>query len=159
MCYVLRYHMKVRPLLMEQDIKTSPVLREAVVEGIRAAGPMGEAVMVLKEKDGERRLSVWIGVLEAYAISLALERVPFPRPLTHDLFLMALARLEARITGVSITGLALNTFFASIDMEQNGKKGSLDARPSDAVALALRAGIPIRVAEDLLTHDDTSERP
>lgn len=143
---------------MEQDIKISPVLREVVVEGIRSAGPLGEAVMVLKEKDGARGVSIWIGVLEAYAISLALERIPFPRPLTHDLFLMALARLEARLTGVTVTGLALNTFFASIDMEQGGKAGSLDARPSDAVALALRANVPIRVAEDLLTHEEISEQ-
>lgn len=124
-------------------------MREVIVESIRTAGPLGETAMLLREKDGTRSFLVWIGALEAYAIAAALERVPFPRPLTHDLFLMALARLEARITSAAITGAALGTFFAQIEIEHAGKTGTLDARPSDAVALALRADVPIRAAEEL----------
>lgn len=134
-------------------------MSEVVVDSVRTAGPLGEAVMILKEKDGERTLPIRIGALEAYAIAVALERVPFPRPLTHDLFVMMLARLEARITSVAITGMALGTFFAEIEIDQSGKTGILDARPSDAVALALRARVPIRAAEDLLTVTTDEPKP
>ena len=124
-------------------------MREVIVENIRTAGPLGEAVMILKEKDGERRIPIWIGALEAYSISIALERIPFPRPLTHDLFLITLARLGTTIKSVTITGLALNTFFAKIEMTQDKASMELDARPSDGVALALRAGAPIFAADEL----------
>ncbi len=139
---------------MEQRTALSPAMREVIVETIRAAGPGGETVMLLREKDGTRRFPVWIGVLEASAIAIALEQIPFPRPLTHDLFIMTLARLETRITGATITGMALGTFFAEITIEQAGKTGVLDARPSDAVALALRANAPIRAAEELFVLAD-----
>lgn len=136
---------------MEPDTAapTSSALREVIVEGIRAAGPLGEAVMIVKQKDGARSFPVLIGALEAQSIAMALERIAFPRPLTHDLFLMTLARLEARLVSVSITGVALGTFFAEIEIERDGQTGVLDARPSDAIALALRANVPIRAAEDL----------
>ena len=124
-------------------------MREVTVESIRAAGPLGEAVMILREKDGERRIPIWIGALEAYSISIAVERLPFPRPLTHDLFLITLSRLGTTIKSVTITGLALNTFFAKIEMAQEKETMELDARPSDAVALALRANAPIFAADEL----------
>lgn len=124
-------------------------MREVTVESVRSAGPLGEAVMILKEKEGERRIPIWIGALEAYSISVAAERIPFPRPLTHDLFLITLARLGVTIKSVTITGLALNTFFAKIGMAQDKQSMELDARPSDAVALALRAEAPIFAAEEL----------
>lgn len=124
-------------------------MREVTVESIRTAGPLGEAAVILREKDGERRIPIWIGALEAYSISIALEHIPFPRPLTHDLFVITLARLNTTIKSVTITGLALNTFFAKIEMAQDKQAMELDARPSDAIALALRAGAPIFAADEL----------
>lgn len=124
-------------------------MREVTVESVRSAGPLGEAVVILREKDGERRIPIWIGALEAYSISIALERIPFPRPLTHDLFLIAIARLGGRIKSVTITGLALNTFFSKIELVRDKEAGELDARPSDGMALALRAGAPIFASDEL----------
>ncbi len=124
-------------------------MRQVTVESVRSAGPLGEGVMILKEKDGERRIPIWIGALEAYSISIALERIPFPRPLTHDLFLITLSRLGTNIKSVTITGLALNTFFAKIEMQKDQQTMELDARPSDGVALALRAEAPIFAADEL----------
>jgi hypothetical protein len=125
-------------------------MREVTVESIRSAGPLGEAVMILREKGPEeRRIPIWIGALEAYSISIALEQIPFPRPLTHDLFLITLTRLATTIKSVTITGLALNTFFAKIEMAQDKQSMEIDARPSDAVALALRAGAPIFASDEL----------
>lgn len=124
-------------------------MREVTIESVRTAGPLGEAVMILREKEGERRIPIWIGALEAYSISIALERIPFPRPLTHDLFLITLSRLGVTINSITITGLALNTFFAKIEMAQDKQTMELDARPSDAAALALRAGAPIFASDEL----------
>ena len=124
-------------------------MREVTVESVRSAGPLGEAVVILKEKEGERRIPIWIGALEAYSISIALERIPFPRPLTHDLLLMAVARLGGKIKSVTITGLALNTFFAKLELAAEKETMELDARPSDGIALALRAEAPIFAADEL----------
>ena len=109
--------------------------------------------MVLKEKEGERRIPIWIGALEAYSISIALERIPFPRPLTHDLFLMAFGKLGASLKSVSITGLALNTFFAKLEVQKDKEMVEFDARPSDAIGLALRASAPIFASEELFELD------
>lgn len=124
-------------------------MREVLVETIRTAGPLGETVMILKEKEGERRIPIWIGALEAYSISIALERIPFPRPLTHDLFLMMLGGLGAHLKTVTLTGLALNTFFAKLEIRKAEETVEFDARPSDAIGLALRAGVPIFAADEL----------
>lgn len=124
-------------------------MREVTVESVRTAGPLGEAAVILREKGGERLIPIWIGALEAYSISIALERIPFPRPLTHDLFLITLSRLGTTVKSVTITGLALNTFFAKIEMTQDKQTMELDARPSDAIALALRSGAPIFAADEL----------
>ena len=124
-------------------------MREVIVQGIRAAGPLGEAVMMLKEKDGVRMIHIRIGTVEAYAISIALEQILFPRPLTHDLFLIALGKFGARLKSATITGLALNTFFATLAFAHDTGGIELDARPSDGVALALRAGAPIFAADEL----------
>lgn len=143
---------------MQNSAEIRPEMREVIVAAVQAAGPFGQTLMLLQEKDGARSFPVWIGALEAHAIAMALEQIPFPRPLTHDLFLMTLTRLDAHITSAVITGMALGTFFAEIEIEHRGQTGILDARPSDAVALALRANVPIRAAEDLFTNADADNR-
>lgn len=134
--------------------------RQVTVESVRTLGVTGESILILKEKDGNNAVPIWIGILEAQAIAIVLQNVSFPRPLTHDLFMMALVNLGGRIRKVEITGVALNTFFGRIEFEQNGRVFQIDARPSDSIALALRARAPIYIAEKLFlpTTDEEAEQ-
>ena len=132
-------------------------MHEVIIENVRAVGATGDVVMILKEKEGMRTIPIWIGLLEAQSISIALEQIPFPRPLTHDLFLITLGKFGARIKSVIITGVALNTFFAKIQNEQGKETIELDARPSDGVALALRAQAPILAADELFPTPNNSK--
>lgn len=107
-------------------------------------------VLVLKEQDGERLLIMEIGPLEANAIAMALEEVRPPRPLTHDLFNSALGQLDARIDSVTIVDFKDSTFFGQLNLDTPAGPVSLDARPSDCVALALRGGAPVYVQPEVL---------
>ncbi|MEW6218060.1 MAG: bifunctional nuclease family protein [Thermodesulfobacteriota bacterium] len=105
-------------------------------------------VVWLKEIDGQAVLPIWIGVLEATAIATQLEQVAFPRPMTHDLLRNVLVALGATVTQIEITELRDNTFYALIDLvTAGGRRLRVDARPSDAIALALRCQVPILVDE------------
>ena len=107
-------------------------------------------VLVLKDKDEKVVLPIWIGAMEAMAISLSLNNVSLPRPMTHDLLLLAVKNLEAEILRVEVVALKEGTYYAEIEMLQNGKKKRIDSRPSDAIALALRAEAPIFVSKEVL---------
>ena len=107
-------------------------------------------VLILKAQDAERFLPIWIGAMEAMAISVALNKVAFPRPMTHDLLLNVLHRLGGRVTGVEVTLVEEGTFFAEIVVDKGGETLRLDSRPSDAIAVALRAEAPLFVAEEVL---------
>jgi len=109
----------------------------------------GQCVMVLEEVDGPRLLPIWIGLYEGGAIGMALSGQQFPRPLTHDLFIGIVHELKAQIKQVVITELRDSTFFAEIRLQQNGKDMVVDARPSDSVALAVRANCPILVNDQV----------
>ena len=102
-------------------------------------------VLILKDMEDKVSLPIWIGAMEAMAISLTLNDVKLPRPMTHDLLLTTIGGLGARVVRIAITGLKEGTFYASISLELAGKSLDIDARPSDAVALALRAQAPIFV--------------
>ncbi len=102
-------------------------------------------IIVLKTPDGESVLPIWVGIFEANAIAMELENVVSPRPMTHDLLKNLVEGLDARVDKVVITDLKENTFFATIHLERNGEVLTVDARPSDAMALALRASAPIIV--------------
>ncbi|MDO5285842.1 MAG: bifunctional nuclease family protein [Actinomycetia bacterium] len=121
-------------------------MRELVVHGVRIEMPSGIPMLLLRESDGTRALPIWIGAAEAAAIAMALEGEEPPRPLTHDLMADILEALGHSLDAVWITEVTQGTFFAvlHIDGEQ------ISARPSDAVALALRVGAPILGAESLL---------
>lgn len=103
--------------------------------------------MVLEEIDGPRLLPVWIGLYEGGAIGMALAGQQFPRPLTHDLVVNIVKELGAVIKNISITDLTDSTFYAQIVLEKDGKKIVIDARPSDAVAVAVRVQADIFVEE------------
>ena len=107
-------------------------------------------VVVLREADGERILPIWIGPGEAQAIRRILSEEPFPRPLTYDLIALAIEGLKARVTRVVIADLRENTFYASVMIARDDEMLSIDARPSDAIAVALRTKAPMFVNEKLL---------
>lgn len=109
-------------------------------------------MVFLKELDGNRVLSIWIGPVEASTIAYALERKQFVRPLTLDLMKRLLDGFNAKLVRAVITGLKENTFFANLIFEQGGRTFSIDARPSDSLALALRMEAPIFVAEEVMNR-------
>lgn len=110
----------------------------------------GAYALVLGEEDGNRRLPIIIGAFEAQAIALELEKIQPPRPMTHDLLRDAFDSMKADVTEVVIDELREGTFFAKIRYSHNGDNDQLDARPSDAVALAVRVDAPIFVAPSVL---------
>jgi uncharacterized protein len=107
-------------------------------------------IVVLKDTDGETVLPIWVGIYEANAIALEIEKVTTPRPMTHDLIKNLLTGLDARVHKVVVTELRDDTFFAVIWMERDGRIISVDSRPSDALALALRLDCPIYVDDEVL---------
>ncbi len=107
-------------------------------------------ILILKEMDGERTLPIWIGLLEATAIATEMEKIEFVRPMTHDLSVNLLTALDAQIPKVEVSALKDNTYYALITLKQGDKIVQVDARPSDAVAIALRADAAIFVDEMVL---------
>jgi len=109
-------------------------------------------IMILKDPEGDKTIPIWIGLLEATAIASELENIKFSRPMTHDLLKNMIEILEAKVGRIEICDLKDNTYYALIHFEYNGKKMSIDARPSDAIALSLRLHIPILVSRDVITR-------
>jgi bifunctional DNase/RNase len=107
-------------------------------------------VVLLQEDEAERYLAIWIGPYEAEAIALALQRIQPPRPQTHDLLKNVTEALGATVLQVLISELKDNTFHARIVMDIDGRHAEIDSRPSDAMALAVRCGVPILVAEQVM---------
>jgi bifunctional DNase/RNase len=123
---------------------------EVRVNGLILEHKTQQNIVILREAEGQRILPIWIGPGEAQAIRRMLSEEAFPRPLTHDLLVITLDGLKAKITRVVIADLRENTFFASVVVEHEAQVLSIDARPSDSIALALRAKAPIYVNEKLL---------
>ena len=123
---------------------------EVRVNGLMLEHKSQQNIVILREVDGERILPIWIGPGEAQAIRRILSEEAFPRPLTHDLLHLIVEGLKARITRVVIADLRENTFYASVFVERESEVLSIDARPSDSIAVALRAKAPIFVNEKLL---------
>lgn len=119
-------------------------------------------IVILKDLDGKSVLPIWVGIYEANAIALEIEKVATPRPLTHDLIKILLLGMETSLQKVVVSELKDDTFYAVIWLEKDGKLMSVDSRPSDALALALRLDCPIFVNEDVLrsssTDSTTSEK-
>jgi bifunctional DNase/RNase len=118
--------------------------------GVRVELPGNQPIVLLKEQEGERYLPIWIGTSEATAIAFALQGVVTARPMTHDLLKNILEELGVRIDRILITELRDGTFFATIEMARNGSSFEISSRPSDAIALAVRLGVPIFAHEDVL---------
>ena len=125
-------------------------LAEVVVESFRVHMLSSQHVVLLKEIDRERYLPIWIGPWEANAIATRLQGVTPERPMTHDLFIATLAELGVKVQRIVVSSLAEETFHATIELERDGKTYAIDARPSDALALAVRTGIKIFASTSVL---------
>lgn len=120
------------------------------VTGVSVCPPYQGYVVILREKEGDRWLPIFIGAAEAQAISLLLQDLRYSRPLTFDLFYNLLDAAEAQVRKISVTDLKDNTFYALVDLDTSQGSVRIDARPSDAIALALRSKVPIFVAEKVM---------
>ena len=109
-----------------------------------------QPIVLLKTADGNRYLPIWIGHPEAAAILMKLQGASTPRPLTHDLLVNVLAELGVDVVRVTVTELRENTFYASITVAQNGNEVEIDSRSSDAIAVAVRAQVPIYAADEVI---------
>jgi len=130
---------------------------ECIIDSIRVSLTNQDRITVLKEKDSERYLPIWMGVPETDSITIALQGITIARPLTHDLLISIMNALDIHLESCEITKLENDTFYANLILEQNGIRKIIDSRPSDAIALAIRAKAPIFVDEDVL--DTAGIRP
>jgi uncharacterized protein len=123
---------------------------EMKIRGLIVDPSTNMPIVLLKDPQSEALLPIWVGIYEAQAIALEVEKAQAPRPLTHDLLKNLVNGLNAQVQRVVVTELKDDTFYAVIWMEQNGEVVAMDSRPSDALALALRADCPIYVDEEVL---------
>ena len=123
---------------------------EMSLVGVRVELPSNQPIVLLKESSGERYLPIWIGAVEATAIAFALQGIDTPRPMTHDLMRDILGELNVNVERVVISDLVDQTFFATIRMAAGSETPEVSARPSDAIALAVRLSTPIYAAEEVL---------
>ncbi|OGL01588.1 MAG: hypothetical protein A3E31_13790 [Candidatus Rokubacteria bacterium RIFCSPHIGHO2_12_FULL_73_22] len=123
---------------------------EMKVRGLALDAVSNMPIIILRDDEDRRSLQIWVGIFEANAIALELEKVAPPRPMTHDLIKNILETLEARVLKVVVTDLRENTFFAVLNLQLGETEYTVDSRPSDAIALALRVGAPIYVDEDVV---------
>jgi bifunctional DNase/RNase len=138
------------------------MLIEMSIKGLMVDPITNMPIVILKDKQGDRVLPIWVGIFEANAIALQIENIATPRPMTHDLLRNVITDLEGRVDRVVVSDLKENTFYAIIYLTVRGERVTIDARPSDAIALALRTRSPIRVEETVIdnakTVDFTSDR-
>ena len=114
-------------------------------------------IVILRDQDGQRVLPIWVGIFEANAIALQIENVTTPRPMTHDLLRNVIQDLKASVDRIVVCDLQDNTFYALIYLTRNGETMAIDARPSDAIALALRTRAPIFVEESVIDNAKTTD--
>jgi bifunctional DNase/RNase len=125
---------------------------EMKIRGLMMDPVTNMPIVVLKDVSGTSVLPIWVGIYEANAIALEIEKVATPRPMTHDLLKNLLVGLEIRVDKVVVSELKEDTFYALIWLERNGQAISVDSRPSDALALALRVDCPIYVEDEVLKN-------
>lgn len=125
---------------------------EMVIKGLMIDPITNMPIVILRDKTGERVLPIWVGAFEANAIALQIENVATPRPMTHDLLRNVIHDLKASVQKIVVSDLKENTFYALIHLLVNGEPLAVDARPSDAIALALRTSAPIYVEDSVIDH-------
>jgi uncharacterized protein len=125
---------------------------EMSIKGLMVDPITNMPIIILRDRDGQRVLPIWVGIFEANAIALQMENVSTPRPMTHDLLRNVISDLKGQVTKVLISDLKDNTFYALIYVDLLGDLVAIDARPSDAIALALRTQAPIFVEETVIDN-------
>ena len=135
---------------------------EMTIKGLMVDPITNTPIIILRDKDGDKVLPIWVGLPEANAIALQIENISTPRPMTHDLLRNVIQDLKASVRKVVVCDLQENTFYALIYLALDGDTVAIDARPSDAIALALRTRAPIFVEDTVIdnakTVDVTSEK-
>ena len=126
---------------MEVEMKVKSLMMDPVTQ---------MPIVILRDSGGEAVLPIWVGLFEANAIALQLEKVETPRPMTHDLLRAVLNQMDAKVERIVITDLKENTFYATLHVTRSGERLSIDSRPSDAIALALRTDSPIFVSTEVI---------
>src|SRR6266852_1025016 len=124
---------------------------EMTIKGLMVDPITNMPIVILRDKEGQRVLPIWVGIFEANAIALQIENVSTPRPMTHDLLRNVIVDLKASVQKVVVCDLQENTFYALIYLALDSGTVAIDARPSDAIALALRTRAPIFVEDTVLT--------
>src|SRR5215216_4841716 len=136
-------------------VASNAMLIEMTIKGLMVDPITNTPIVILKDKEGDRVLPIWVGVFEANAIALQIENVSTPRPMTHDLLRNIITDLDGRVDRIVVSDLKDNTFFAIIHLTVRGERVAVDARPSDAIALALRTRSPIMVEESVIDNAKT----
>lgn len=129
---------------------------EFKIKGLMMDPLTNAPIVVLQQTTSETLLPIWVGIFEANAIALQIEKVDMPRPMTHDLLKTLLHQLEATVEKIVVSELKDNTFYAVIFLNVGGKHMTVDSRPSDAIALALRTDSPIFVTDEVLAKSSSS---
>lgn len=132
---------------------------EMKVRGLALDPLSNMPIIILKDEEEKRSLPIWVGIFEANAIALELEKISTPRPMTHDLIKNILESIDARVLKVVVTDLKENTFYAVLHVQLGDAEYTVDSRPSDAIALALRVAAPIYVDEDVVRKAKTLDVP
>lgn len=130
---------------------------EMKVRGLALDPVSNMPIIILRDEEEKRSLPIWVGIFEANAIALELEKISTPRPMTHDLIKNILESVEAKVEKVVVNDLRDNTFFALIHLRLGEEEITVDSRPSDAIALALRVSAPIFVEEDVVRRAKSVE--
>jgi uncharacterized protein len=130
---------------------------EMTIKGLMVDPVTNTPIVILRDKDGQKVLPIWVGIFEANAIALQIENIATPRPMTHDLLRNVIHDLKAEVKKIVVCDLQENTFYALIYLaiDGDGELVAIDARPSDAIALALRTRAPIFVEETVIDHAKT----
>ena len=128
---------------------------EMSIKGLMVDPITNMPIVILRDKDGDRVLPIWVGIFEANAIALQIENIATPRPMTHDLLRNVIRDLKASVEKIVVCDLQDSTFYALIYLLLNGEQVAIDARPSDAIALALRTRAPIFVEETVIDNAKT----
>ena len=128
---------------------------EMTIKGLMVDPITNMPIVILRDKEGQKVLPIWVGIFEANAIALQIENIATPRPMTHDLLRNVIADLHATVQKVVVCDLQENTFYALIYLGLGGATVAIDARPSDALALALRTRAPIFVEETVIDNAKT----
>jgi uncharacterized protein len=141
---------------MSVDVKIRAAEVEMKIRGLMMDPVTNMPIVILKDVAGDAVLPIWVGVYEANAIAMEIEKITTPRPMTHDLLKNLLIGLDTRVHKIVVSELKEETFFAVIWLERDGRIISIDSRPSDALALALRMDCPIYVADEVLKNSKLS---